>query len=576
MKQDAYLKRQIDAATGRTKADLVLKNGFIVNVFTQEIVKGDVAVCNDKIVGVYECYDGETEIDITGKYVVPGLIDGHVHIESSQLSPEGFASVVVPRGTTTIIADPHEITNVCGEAGADYIARAAKNVPLDVMLMLPSCVPATPFDSSGAVVTGEDTQRLIKENRFWGLGEMMNYYGVVHCDGEVLKKLQAADEALKPVDGHAPGLSGKDLNGYVTAGIVTDHECTEIDEINEKISKGLYCHLRHGSATRNLVANAAAVNEKNLRRFLLCTDDRHVADLMQNGHLDDALRQLVKAGIDPVWAVIMATLNNAECYGLKGKGAIAPGYKADIVVFDNLCDFNACLVFKDGKRVAENGKPLFNGAAEYLPDSVLNTVHTKKLSGSDFVLTLRGRKALCMEMEPDNIVTKGVVMEVQSRDGDVVLQGTDLLKVAVVERHHNTGNIGKGLIKGYGLKGGALGITISHDSHNMILLGDDNEAMAQAANCLAEIGGGMVICHDGVCSSVALEIAGLMSAKTAEELEKASAALIEQAYEMGVDRRYEAFMNLAFLSLAVVPDLKITDKGLFDVNRFCFTDINAD
>lgn len=569
------LKHRIDVAAGREKADIVLKNGKFVNVFTGEVSEGNIAICEDRVVGIGD-YVGEQEIDIHGMTVLPGYIDGHVHIESSQLSPEEFASLIVPRGTTTIIADPHEITNVCGLAGVEYIVKASKNVPLDVKVQLPSCVPATPFETSGAILNGKDTEENIVREDIFGLGEFMNYPGVIYTDEDVLKKLSAAEKCGKIIDGHAPTLKGKDLNAYLCGGISTDHECISVDEIKEKTSLGVYCHLRHGSSTRNLVSNAQAVNENNMRRFIICTDDRHAADLMRKGHIDDALRQLVQSGFDPVRAVIIATLNNAECYGLKWKGAIAPNYIADLVVVDNLVSFNAQYVFKDGKLVAEKGKPLFDTSVRYLPDSVLNTVHLRTMKADDFKLTLRGKKARVMQIIPDNVATKCVIREVESENGDVKVKGTNLLKLAVVERHHMTGNIGKGLLEGYGFKGGCLGITIAHDSHNVILLGDNNKDMAAAANHLAKIGGGMVIAHDGICESVTLDIAGLMSSKNAETLEKASHELIEKAYAMGVDRRLEAFMSLAFLSLAVIPDIKLLDTGLFDVVKFGFTDINAD
>ncbi|MBQ9081739.1 MAG: adenine deaminase, partial [Clostridia bacterium] len=556
------IKQRIEAAAGRIKADTVLKNGNFVNVFTGEICTGDIAVYENRIVGIGN-YQGETEIDITGMTVLPGYIDGHVHIESSQLSPEEFASLIVPRGTTTIIADPHEITNVCGMNGVDYIVKASQNVPLDVKVQLPSCVPATPFETSGAVLSGKDIEENIVREDVHGLGEFMNYPGVIYTDEDVLKKLSAAHEIGKVIDGHAPTVSGQELNAYLCGGISTDHECITPEEIEEKIAKGLYCHLRHGSSTRNLVTNAKSVTEKNLRRFLICTDDRHAADLMEKGHIDDALRQLVKSGFNPVWAVIIATLNNAECYGLKWKGAVAPNYIADLVVVDNITDFNAKYVFKDGKLVAKDGKALFDTSKRYLPENVLNTVRLRKMTADDFTLTLRGKKAKVMQIIPDNVATKCVVREVQSENGDVKVKGTNLLKLAVVERHHGTGNIGKGLLEGYGFTGCALGITIAHDSHNVILLGDNNEDMALAANRLQEIGGGMVIAHDGKCESVTLDIGGLMSSKDAKTLESQSRNLIEKAYSMGVDRNLEAFMSLAFLSLAVIPDIKLLDTGLF-------------
>lgn len=571
------LEKYINAAAGRVKADLVLKNATYVNVFNGKIEKGDIAVTADRIVGIGS-YEGEKEIDVSGLTVLPGYIDAHVHIESSQLSPEEFASLIVPRGTTTIIADPHEITNVCGMAGAEYIAKASENVPLDVKVQLPSCVPATPFETSGAVLAGKDIEDNINNSYIYGLGEFMNFPGVIYADGDVIKKLEAAHANGKIIDGHAPSLSGSMLNAYLCGGVTTDHECVDTAEIDEKIAKGVYVHLRHGSSTRNLVSNSKAVTAANMRRFLMCTDDRHAADLKEKGHIDDALRKAVGGGLDPVWAVTIATLNGAECYGLKWKGAIAPYYIADLAVVDNLKDFNAIYVFKDGKLVAQDGKPLFDTSKRYLPKDVLNTVHLNPVKAEDFKLTLKGKKANVMTILPGNVVTGCEVMEIASKDGDVDVAGTDVLKMAVVERHKYTGNIGKGLLKGYGFKGGAMGITIAHDSHNIILLGDDNESMAKAANHLAKIGGGMVIVDkkQDKIYSLTLDIGGLMSSRDAQSLQRDSKELIERAYSMGVDRNQEAFMSLAFLSLAVIPQVKLLDTGLFDVTKFAFMDINAD
>ncbi|MDE7181973.1 MAG: adenine deaminase [Clostridia bacterium] len=569
------LEKFISAAARKTKADLVLKNATYLDVFQQRLLKGDIAIVGDRIVGTGE-YEGEREIDCSKLTVLPSYIDGHVHIESSQLSPEEFASLIVPRGTTTIIADPHEITNVCGMKGCEYIAEASKSIPLDVKLQLPSCVPATPFETSGAILGGKDIEKNIKNDYIFGLGEFMNYPGVINCDGDVLKKLEAAHAHGKIIDGHAPATSGYALNAYLCGGISTDHECVTKDEIDEKISKGMYVHIRHGSSTQNL-GNAKYVNAKNMRRFILCTDDRHAADLKEKGHLDDALRRLVKDGLDPVVAVTMATLNCAECYGLKWKGGIAPFWFADLVVVDNLKNFNAKYVIKDGKLVAQDGKALFDTSKRYLPKSVLNTVHVKSLTADDFKLKINSSKAKAMTILPGGVVTGCEVVDVNNVNGDVEVKGTDLLKLAVVERHKMTGNICRALFKGYGFKGGAMGITIAHDSHNIILLGDDNAAMAKAANTLKEIGGGMVLVNSqtGEVSSLTLDIAGLMSSRDAESLQSDSRALIEKAHAMGVKREYEAFMSLAFLSLAVIPKVKITDKGLFDVEKFSFTDIEA-
>lgn len=569
------LEKYIKAARREVKADLVLKNASFVDVFTGKIRKGDIAIVGEKIVGTGE-YEGEREIDCKGLTVVPGYIDGHVHIESSQLSPEEFASLIVPRGTTTIIADPHEITNVCGMAGCEYIAKASENIPLEVKIQLPSCVPATPFETSGAVLNGRDIEENINNPYIFGLGEFMNYPGVLFSDKDVIQKLEAAHGAGKVIDGHAPAVYGYDLNAYLCGGISTDHECVTKEEIEEKISKGMYVHIRHGSSTQNL-GNAKYITPENMRRFLLCTDDRHAADLKEKGHLDDALRRLVADGLDPVTAVTCATLNAAECYNLKFRGGIAPFWLADLVAVDDLKNFNAQYVIKGGKLVAEHGKPLFDTSKRYLPANVLNTVHVKELKPEDFVLEIKSDKAKAMTIEPGGVVTGCEIVSVKSVNGDVQVKGTDLLKLAVVERHKMTGNIGKALFKGYGLKGGAMGITIAHDSHNIILMGDDNAAMAKAANKLKEIGGGMVLVNSstGEVSSLTLDIGGLMSSRDAESLQRDSRALIEKAHAMGVKREYEAFMSLAFLSLAVIPKLKLVDKGLFDVEKFAFTEIEA-
>lgn len=568
------IERYIDAALGKTRADVVLKNGRVLNVFTGEVQRGDIAIAGGKIVGVGS-YEGEHEYDIGGKIAVPGLIDAHVHIESSQLSPEEFAKLVVPCGTTTVIADPHEITNVCGIDGARYIAEASKNTPLNVKVMLPSCVPATAFETSGAVIGGDDTQKYLQEDFIIGLGEFMNYPGVIGKDPEVIKKLEAARALGKIVDGHAPETSGEGLNAYIAAGITTDHECACADEAEEKVSKGMYVHLREGSATRNVAENCRAVTAANLRRFLFCTDDRHAADLKANGHLDNALRVAVRAGMNPVWAVIAATLNAAECYGLKGKGAIAPGYDADIAVFDDLEHFRCTLTVIGGKAAAMDGIPLFETGAPALPEAVKNTVRVGQVPPERFRLSLQGKYANVIRIVKGGVVTQKVVREVPSEGGDVQLRGTDLCKLAVVERHHGTGNIGLGLLEGYGLWGGALALTIAHDSHNIIVLGDNNEDMSAAVAELRRIGGGMAVVGRGRVQSVPLDIAGLMSSLPADEYIRRSEELLQAAYDLGVSRDYEAFMSLSFLALPVIPALKLTDKGLFDVTKFDFCPVDA-
>ena len=569
------LEKYIKAARRDTKADLVLKNTHYVDVFSGKVRKGDIAIVGKKIVGMGE-YEGIEEIDCSGLTVLPAYIDGHVHIESSQLSPEEFASLIVPRGTTAIIADPHEIVNVCGMAGCDYIIKASENVPLDVMINLPSCVPATPFETSGATLSGSDVEKHIANGQIFGLGEFMNYPALINCDGDALRKAEAALSVGKIIDGHAPSVSGYDLNAYLCCGISTDHECGTEAEVEEKVSKGMYIHIRHGSSTKNL-SNARFMTAENSRRFLLCTDDRHAADLKEHGHIDDALRRLVMDGTDPVRAVTCATLNAAECYNLKNRGAIAPFYLADLVAVDDLKNFNAKIVLKDGKVVARDGKALFDTTKRYLPANVLDTVHIRTLKADDFRMEIKSDMAKAITVAAGGVVTDCETVKVRHTDGDIDVKNTDILKLAVVERHKMTGNIGKGLLKGYGFKGGAMGLTVSHDSHNIILLGDDNAAMSMAANRLKEIGGGMVVVDSatGETYSVTLDIAGLMSSSDADSLQKSSRALIERAHKMGVKRGYEAFMSLAFLSLAVIPRFKLLDTGLFDVEKFEFTDIEA-
>lgn len=567
------MKRAADIAAGRIKADVVLKNARYLDVFNARLCEGDIALCGGLIAGIGS-YEGEKEYDFSGKVVLPGLIDSHMHIESTQLSPEEFASLAVPRGTTLVIADPHEIVNVCGLAGADYMSRAAARTPLDVRLMLPSCVPATPFETSGAVIDSKEIAKAFRGKRFFGLGEMMNYPAVAAGDEEVLAKIYAAHSTGRITDGHAPEMSGKALNSYIVSGVRTDHECATAAEAEEKVSRGMYVLLREGSASHDLKNLLPAVNERNFRRFALCTDDRHADGLAAEGHIDHVLRMAVKYGLKGELAAVMCTLNAAECYGLKGKGAIAPGYDADLAVFDDVQNFNCVAVFKDGRLVAENGKPLFSGRLR-LPAAVKNTVKVAPVSADTFTIKLNGTRARVIGLQEGTLVTKNLVEEVTSRNGDVVLDGTDLLRLAVVERHFASGRAGLGLVKGYGLKNGAAATTVSHDSHNIIVVGDDKLAMADAVEELKRIGGGMTLVHGGKIMSVPLDIAGLMSSAPAEKHVRLSAELYKAAYEAGVNRGIEAFMTLSFLALAVIPELRLTDRGLFDVNAFGFTPIDA-
>lgn len=569
------LKTIIESALGKREAELVLKGGEFVNVFTGEIERGDIAIERGVICGIGD-YHGKREIDISGNIVIPGLIDGHVHIESSQLTPEEFAGLVVPRGTTTVIADPHEIVNVCGEAGFKYMTDAARLTPLEVKMQVPSCVPATPFETSGAVIDGAAFAKLIKSSDAFGCGEFMNVPGVIYSDSNALNKIETTKAQGKIVDGHAPAVYGNNLNAYISAGISTDHECVTAEEMRIKLARGLYCHLRHGSTTRNLLENAKAVTKDNLRRVLICTDDRHAPDLRDLGGMDDALRTLVRGGFDPVSAVIAATLNNAECYSLKGKGAIAPGYDADLAVVDNLKDFNALFVYKRGSLVAKDGAPLFEIAKKHIPSTVTATVKIKPITESDLCIRLKGKRAHTIALAESGVVTRDEVKEFRAQGEDIVLDGTDTVKLAVIERHFASGNIGLGLLSGYGLKGGAIALTVAHDSHNLIVAGDNNGDMIGAVNEIERIGGGMAVSCRGKIQSVPLDVGGLMSSLPASEYIKQSEALRQATFALGVKRDLDPFMTLAFLSLLVIPDIKLSDKGLFDVNKFAFIPLDAD
>ncbi len=568
------LERIIKAARRQLKCDLVLKGGLYVDVFSGVLRRGDVGIVDGVIVGTGE-YEGERQIDCTGKVIAPAYIDAHVHIESSQLSPEEFCALVTPRGTAAVVADPHEIANVCGVAGCEYIANCSKNLPLDIYLNFPSCVPATPFETSGAILKSKDVKENIGRDIFFGLGEFMNYPAVLAGDREAMDKIAAAHAAGKIVDGHAPSLTGYDLNGYIAAGIFTDHECMTADEALEKVSKGEYVLLRHGSTAKNLRV-ARAMNDKNFRRFAICTDDRHAADLMREGHIDAALRELVKMGIDPVRAITCATLNAAECYNLKRRGAIAPAYVADIVVLNDLKDFEAAYVIKGGEVAAKDGKLLKIPKRQPLPECVKNTVKFEKVCADSFKISLKSKRVNAIKMIPAQAATDREIVEVGVEGGKAILK-EGILKLAVVERHGRTGNIAKGFLKGYGLKGGALGLTVAHDSHNLIVVGDDDESMAEVCNELRKIGGGLAIARRGEgAKAVALDIAGLMSSEPAEKFVEESEKLVAIAREMGVSGDIDPFLGLAFLSLGVIPKLKLLDTGLFDVEKFDFIDLEAD
>lgn len=573
---DSVIKREIDLAYGRIKPELVLKNARIVNVFSHEIVDGDIAINDGKITGIGK-YVGEKEIDLEGKFVAPGLIDSHVHIESSMVSPPQFARAVVPRGTTTIIADPHEIANVKGIEGIKYMLDSSEGLPLNAYFMLPSCVPATSFETSGAKLLAEDLEQLIGHNRVLGLGELMNYPGVIHADKDIVDKIRLARENNKLIDGHGPEIKDKELNAYVAAGVVTEHECSTVEEMVNRLRLGMYILIRQGSAARNLKELVRGLKRETIRRCLFCTDDKHPEDILLTGHIDNNVRLAINNGIDPISAIQMATLNAAECYNLKNIGAIAPGYNADLIVVDDLKSFNVLKVYKDGKLVGENNKPLFE-VRGYDASKVTNTVKIQKVNKEDLKIKLDTDIANVIRLLPHNLVTQRVVRKVDVENGEFKNnKNLDILKLAVIERHNATGNIGLGLVEDFKLRNGAIALTVAHDSHNLITIGDNDEDMLLAINEVAKVEGGIAIASEGkILKTLELPIAGLMSDGSMEEVNKKLEEMLEIAYnKLNVSKEIDPFMTLSFLALPVIPEIKVTDKGLFDVSKFNFIELSV-
>ena len=551
----------IEAASGRKKADLVLKNATYVNVFSNELSTCDIACANGLIVGLGS-YDGEVEYDMTGKIVCPGFIDAHIHLESSLVSPREFVRATLPHGTTTVITDPHEITNVMGTDGIDYMFQATENLPIDVRFMLPSCVPATPMDESGANLDYRAIDSFYDYPRVQGLAEMMNAYGVIHNDTEVVSKIVAAQAHHKKIDGHAPGLLGKDLDTYIAAGVYSDHECSTMEDALEKLKRGQFIMIREGTAARNLEALAGLLTPQYAERCMFCTDDKHPNDLLEKGHIDYICREAInKYGADPILTVKVACHHAARYFLLNNRGAIAPGYLADLAIIDNFENFNVEMVFKKGELYYADGKLKDFPAPEiedYLDQRAHDTFHVRHLKPEDFH---DGRQRGVIGMVPGEIVST------DNGYADHVDVEQDILKIAVVERHKNTGHIGLGYLQGYGLKSGAVATSISHDSHNIIVVGTNEADMAFAANYIVEHHGGIVVVENGrVLSSVVLEIAGIMSdeplRKMNDELESAKDA----AFSLGVSRGVDPFMTLSFMALPVIPTLRITTRGVIDVN----------
>lgn len=562
------IKEMILAARGDLAPDLVLKNARIVNVFTKEIESGDVAIKDGYIVGIGE-FDGEDEIDIGGRIICPGLIDGHIHIESSMISPSEFAGAVAPHGTTAVIADPHEIANVAGEEGIRYMLEASAGLPVDIFFMLPSCVPATPLDESGAELSADELEPFYKEERVAGLAELMNSFGTVRADEEIIRKIQGANSYGKRIDGHAPFLTGKDLNAYITAGVRSDHECSSAEEAVEKLKLGQYIMIREGTAARNLEALLPLFDDKYCDRCMLVTDDKHGSDLIDNGHIDYIIRKAIRAGKDPLNAIKMATLNAAMYFGLKDRGAIAPGYIADIIVLSDLEEFTVEKVFKNGRLTVDGGK---NVRAIKSPSidkekypRVFNSFNLREIKPSDLEIRDEGTKKRVIKVIPGQILTEELIVESSSKQAE---PDKDIIKLAVIERHKGTGHTGVGFVSGYGLKKGAIASSVAHDSHNLIVAGCTDDDMALAANTVRENGGGLaVVCDGKVLSSLPLPIGGLMCEMNVNEVEDILRVMKEQARQLGVNEGIDPFMTLAFTALPVIPKLRLLTQGVVDVDK---------
>lgn len=561
----------IKTAKGENKADLVIKNAQIVNVLSEEIYSADVAIKDGIIAGVGTGYIGEKEIDANGKYLTPSFIDGHVHIESSMLLPSEFAKMVVPSGTTTVVADPHEISNIIGLHGISFMREASKDLPLDVYMMLPSCVPASPYETSGFELNSYDLAMLIDSPWVLGIAEMMNFPGVVNLDSEVLSKIKLGLEKRKRIDGHAPYLSDKDLCAYVAAGVSSDHECTNPDEAIEKLRLGMYIMVREGSAAKDLDALIPVLKECPTRKCIFVTDDRYPSALKE--HINMMVRRSVEKGVSSIKAIQMASINTAEYFGLKNLGAIAPGYRADMLLLENLVDFKPNMVIKNGELVAQEGKMIVDIRQKAL-SSLRGTVNIRWLDKEDLKIQAKSNKVKAIEVTDGQLVTKCIEANVNVENGYAVSNlDDDVVKILVIERHKASGNIGKGFVKGFGLKSGAIASTVAHDSHNMIVIGTNDDDMFKAIKELVKSQGGKVIVKNGeVVAKLELPIAGLMSEENAQTVIQKGEELKQGEKIVGCALN-EPFMTMAFLSLSVIPEIKLTDKGLMDVMKCEFTDL---
>lgn len=552
------------------KNTLVIKNANVVNVFTDEIVRADVAVYEDVIIGVGS-YSGENEIDAGSAYLAPGFIDAHVHIESSMVIPSSFMKVIMPHGTTTVIADPHEIANVAGAAGIRAMYKLTDELPLRVLFMLPSCVPATPFEHSGAKLVAEDMEQFMHKSRILGLGEVMDANSVINCSQEMLDKLRLFDK--RPIDGHAPMLEGMGLNAYRVAGAFSDHECSTYDEVKAKLATGMNILLRIGSAANNMdgVLRRIAKEKLPTRNMMFCTDDKHIEDIRREGHINANARMAVAAGIDPIDAIKMASYNAARAYGIRGVGAIAPGYKADMVLLEDLKDFKVKQV------ISRFGRP-YTGEEQIpspiLPPQVFNSVRLPEISKYDLALRCHV-SAPVIKMIPHQLVTELVYRDVERDENGCFIPSEGMVKLAVIERHHATGSMAVGILEGLGIKHGAVASTVAHDSHNLVVAGDNDEDMLMAIESLRDCGGGYSVVSRGVVlARLPLPIAGLMTAAPVNDVLEIQQALLDALYSLGAKRDSDPLIALSFMALPVIPAVKLTDEGLFDAVNFKFIKYN--
>lgn len=555
------LKKQriIAAAAGREPADLVLKNATFVNVFSNELSTMDIAVAEGLIVGMGS-YQGRSEVDCTGKIILPGFLDAHIHLESSLVSPTEFVKAVLPHGTTTVVTDPHEIANVMGTDGIEYMLQATEDLPVDVRFMLPSCVPATPLDESGAILDYRAIDSFYDHPRVQGLAEMMNFVGAINGDEQTVEKIVAAQAHHKKIDGHAPDLQGNDLNAYIAAGVYSDHECHDVKDALAKLERGQFIMIREGTAARNLEALMPLLTGKYADRCMFCTDDKHPNDLLEKGHIDYIVKKAISLGADPITAVKVACHNAARYFLLNNRGGISPGYLADFVIIDNFQNFNIEQVYKKGVLMVDHGEIQDFPSPEiepYLVERAHKTFHVAALTAEDFA-----------EKRPRGIIgmVDGEITTVDAGYSDRIDVEYDVLKIAVVERHKNTHHIGIGYIQGYGLKSGAVATSISHDSHNIIVVGTNETDMAAAVNRVVELNGGIVVWDGGQSvAEVPLAIAGIMSDEPLVTVNEKLETAKDAAHKLGVNPGIDPFMTLSFMALPVIPSLRITTRGVFDV-----------